>query len=61
MKPDFVTMTTQELRNYIFEHRDDEDAVHEMVLRIEKEGKPLNSIEELEEVVKQKREQRQQT
>lgn len=61
MKQDFVTMTTQELRNYILEHRDDEDAVHEMVLRIEKEGKPLNSIEELEEVVKQKREQRQQT
>jgi hypothetical protein len=61
MKPDFVIMTTQELRKYILEHRDDEDAVHEMVLRIEKEGKPLNSIEELEEVVKQKREQRQQT
>lgn len=27
-KPDFATMTTIELRAYVLEHRDDEEALH---------------------------------
>jgi len=28
VKPDFATMTTSELRAYVLEHRDDEEALH---------------------------------
>ena len=28
IKPDFATMTTIELRAYVLEHRDDEEALH---------------------------------
>jgi hypothetical protein len=35
MKLDFDAMTRKELRAYILQHRDDGDAIHAMVLKIE--------------------------
>ena len=48
-------MTIQELRNYVLQHRDDDDALHALGQRIHKEGKRLNSIEELELLIQEKR------
>lgn len=53
MEPNYRKMATDELRKYIFNHRDDEDAVHEMVQRILAEGKD-STTEEFIEFVKQK-------
>lgn len=52
-KPNFEAISDQELRQYILEHRDDDDAVHEMVLRIRKNGK-TGTVDEFIEHVKQK-------
>ena len=51
-KPNFEAMSNRELRHYILENRD-EDAVHEMVLRIRKNGK-TGTVDEFIEYVKQK-------
>ncbi len=48
-------MSQQELRQYILTHRDDEDAVHEAVLRIQQHGTKLNSIDELKQIIEEKR------
>jgi hypothetical protein len=58
-KPNFEDMSLQELREYILEHRNDEDAVHEMVLRIRRNGKS-GTVDEFIEHVKQKIAQQQQ-
>jgi hypothetical protein len=58
-KPNFEDMSLQELREYILEHRNDEDAVHEMVLRIRRNGK-TGTVDEFIEYVKQKITQQQQ-
>lgn len=34
-KPNFDAMTRQELRAYLLQHREDQDAVHAMALRID--------------------------
>lgn len=60
-KPNFEAMTTDELRNYLLQHRDDDDALHAIVLRIEAEGKTVSSADEYIEVVKQKLQQNQQS
>ena len=52
-KPNFSAMTQQELQGYILLHRDDEDAVHEAVLRIQQQGTTV-SFEEFIEIVKQR-------
>ncbi|MFQ4144621.1 DUF6887 family protein [Chlorogloeopsis sp. ULAP02] len=52
-KPNFSAMTQQELQQYILLHRDDEDAVHEAVLRIQRQGTTVSS-EEFIEIVKQR-------
>ncbi|MUG92116.1 hypothetical protein F7734_06445 [Scytonema sp. UIC 10036] len=57
IKPDYQAMTQQELRQYILEHRDDKDAVHEAVLRLQQNGKKLNSIDELTQIIEEKRRQ----
>lgn len=51
-KPNFEAMSDRELRHYILENRD-EDAVHEMVLRIHRNGK-TGTADEFIEYVKQK-------
>jgi hypothetical protein len=52
-KPNFAAMTLPELKKYILEHRDDADAVHEAVLRIQEHGTTVDS-QEFIEVVKQR-------
>lgn len=52
-KPNFETMTLEELQQYILLHRDDEDAVHEAVLRIQRNGTTVSS-EEFIEIVRQR-------
>jgi|GEM_PF-1315894 hypothetical protein len=53
IKPNFEAMTLQELQQYILLHRDDEDAVHEAVLRIQQNGTTVSS-EEFIEIVRQR-------
>ncbi|MBD2436438.1 DUF6887 family protein [Nostoc sp. FACHB-110] len=52
-KPDYKAMSPEELRQYILEHRDDDDAVHEAVLRIQQNGTTVNT-DEFIEIVKQR-------
>lgn len=56
-KPNYQEMTQQELRDYIFNHRDDADAVSEAVIRVQNNGVTLNSIDELRQFVERKRRQ----
>jgi hypothetical protein len=56
-KPDYKAMTQHELRQYILSHRDDSDAVHEAVLRVQQYGTTLNSVDELRQFVEEKRRQ----
>jgi hypothetical protein len=53
----YKAMTQQELRKYILTHRDDEDAVHEAVLRVQQHGTKLKSVDELKQIIEQKRRQ----
>ncbi|MFN6571911.1 hypothetical protein A6770_22670 [Nostoc minutum NIES-26] len=50
VKPDFATMTTIELRAYILEHRDDEEALHAYLDKLHAE-KPSSRIYRPEEDV----------
>jgi SOS response regulatory protein OraA/RecX len=52
-KLDYKAMSSEQLRQYILEHRNDEDAIHEAVLRIQQEGTETSS-DEFIEVVKQR-------
>lgn len=40
-KPDFQSMTLEELRAYVLSHRTDEDAIHEIALRARALGKTI--------------------
>lgn len=48
-------MTQLELRQYIITHRDDKDAIHEAVLRIQKNGTKLDSSDDLKRFIEHKR------
>jgi alkyl sulfatase BDS1-like metallo-beta-lactamase superfamily hydrolase len=45
-------MTIKDLREYILAHRDDEDAIHAMAIRLRNQGK-TGTVEEFLEHVKQ--------
>lgn len=47
-QPNFEQMTTKQLRAYILAHRDDEDAIHVMALRLRNGGKTSTVDEFLE-------------
>ncbi len=53
-KPDFQSMSIEELRKYVLEHREDDAAFYELSDRIKQHGKPLN-IDELPEILERKR------
>jgi len=55
-KPNFTAMTDQELRAYVLEHRTDEDAIHEMVLRSHASGKTI-PIERFDEELRNRLQQ----
>lgn len=51
-KPDFATMSRQELHNYFMTHRDDQEAFYAYVDKLHSEGNwiempPLKSLEDL--------------
>ncbi len=54
-KPDFDQMTIKQLREYVLQYRHDNDALYALGQRIHKEGKRLNSIDELEQSIQHKR------
>jgi BMFP domain-containing protein YqiC len=47
-KPNFEQMTTKQLRAYILAHREDEDAIHAMAIRLRNQGKTSTVDEFLE-------------
>lgn len=52
VKPDFATMTAIELRTYVLEHRDDEEALHAYLDQLHAENpgarvyKPEDNVDE---------------
>jgi hypothetical protein len=53
-KPNFQTMTQQELHSYFLAHRDDQEAFYAYVDRLHEEGNwiempPVESVEDLEQ------------
>ena len=53
---DFASMATEELRKYVLEHREDDEAFYELSDRVRANGKPLN-IDEIPEIIKRKRQE----
>jgi hypothetical protein len=47
----FEAMTTRELRAYVLEHREDQQAIYELANRVEANGTRLKSIDELPEII----------
>ncbi|GAA6622425.1 hypothetical protein NUACC26_082490 [Scytonema sp. NUACC26] len=58
-KPNFKTMSKAELRQYVLAHRNDDEAFYELSDRIAANAKPLESDEQLVEII-QRRHQKQQ-
>jgi hypothetical protein len=50
-------MSIQELRSYVLQHRNDEEAVHALGQRIHREGRRITSVSELVQSIEQKRAQ----
>ncbi len=57
--PNFETMTTKDLRAYVLEHRDDQDAINALANRVEATGIRLESPDQLPEIIERKRQQNQ--
>ncbi|MDF5710221.1 MAG: hypothetical protein PUP90_21775 [Nostoc sp. S4] len=51
-KPNFEQMTMKDLRQYILAHRDDEDAIYAMAIRLRNHGK-TGTVEEFLEHIKE--------
>jgi len=55
-KPDFQAMTKQELRAYVLEHRQDEEAFHALVDRLSQNpGIEITSMEHLAQLIEKDR------
>jgi hypothetical protein len=52
-QPNFEQMTIKQLRAYILAHRDDEEAIHALAMRLRDEGK-TGTVDEFLEDVKQR-------
>ncbi|WP_026134767.1 DUF6887 family protein [Scytonema hofmannii] len=57
IRPNFEQMSIRELRNYVLQHRNDSEALHALGQRIHKEGRRLNSVDELVQIIEEKRAQ----
>lgn len=55
--PNYEVMTTKQLRAYILEHRDDQNAINALANRIEANGVKLDSPEQLPSVIRRHQEQ----
>jgi hypothetical protein len=58
-KPNFKTMSKAELRRYVLQHRDSDEAFYELSDRIAVTAKPLESDEQLIDIIKQRHQQKQ--
>ncbi|MHC5744048.1 MAG: DUF6887 family protein [Nostoc sp.] len=56
-KPNFREMTRKQLRDYILKNRGDTEAIHALALHIQSNGKRLNSVDELQQIIQKKRSQ----
>jgi hypothetical protein len=56
-KPNFREMTRKQLRDYILKNRGDREAIHALALHVQSNGKRLNSVDELQQVIQEKRNQ----
>jgi hypothetical protein len=59
IKPDFQSMTTAQLRVYVLENREDEEAFYALSDRIRKGAKPL-SLDELPSIIKNRQQNQEQ-
>lgn len=50
--PNYEAMTTKQLRTYVLEHRDDQNAINALASRVEANGIKLDSPEQLPDVIK---------
>ena len=55
--PNYEAMTTKQLRSYVLEHRDDQNAINVLASRVEANGIKLDSPEQLPDVIRREREQ----
>ncbi len=61
-KPNFETMSKEELKAYVLDHRDDTEAFHALCDRLYAQpGITITSMEQLEQLVNERRALRQQT
>ena len=56
-KPNFREMTRKQLRDYILQNRGDSEAIHALALHVQSNGKRLNSVDELQQIIQEKRNQ----
>ncbi|MFN6560387.1 MAG: DUF6887 family protein [Nostoc sp. ChiSLP01] len=55
-KPNFQAMTKQELRDYVLEHRDEQEAFYALVDKLREEpGIEITSMEQLHQLIEAKR------
>ncbi|MEH2078560.1 MAG: hypothetical protein V7K89_00645 [Nostoc sp.] len=54
-KPNFKEMTRKQLRDYILQNRGDTEAIHALALHIQSNGKRLNSVDDLQQIIQEKR------
>ncbi|RAM49099.1 MAG: hypothetical protein C6Y22_24640 [Hapalosiphonaceae cyanobacterium JJU2] len=55
--PNYEAMTTKQLRTYVLEHRDDQNAINALASRVEANGVKLESPEQLPDVIRRQQEQ----
>jgi hypothetical protein len=61
-KPDFAAMDKQQLKAYVLEHREDDEAFYALADRIQAQpGIEITSMEQLRQLIEEKRSARQQT
>ncbi|WGV27840.1 DUF6887 family protein [Halotia branconii] len=50
--PNYEAMTTKQLRTYVLQHRDDQNAINALANRVEANGIKLDSPEQLPNVIR---------
>ena len=50
-KPNFREMTRKQLRDHVLKNRGDAEAIHALALHVQSNGKRLNSVDELQQVI----------
>ncbi|MEH2433670.1 MAG: hypothetical protein V7K25_05360 [Nostoc sp.] len=56
-KPNFREITRKQLRDYILQNRGDTEAIHALALHVQSNDKRLNSVDELQPIIQEKRNQ----